>query len=481
MNEVEPRHHTPRSSLPTHGGRVAKVRRAKGSEPMPWQRAAADVALEYDPDTGLNRFGTVIVSVPRQAGKTALEGDVADAACLWRPRVFVRITMQDGKTADEWMREQHFPSLEGTIFDGRYRESRRAGSHGPHWLHTKSSFTTFPPTRKALHSKQTDLAFVDEAWAHDAETGRELKQAIRPTMNTRTNAQLWIVSTRGDNRSAYLDEYIARGRASLLDPNSRTCFIDYGIPDGADADDLDVIAAHHPAIGHTINRRSLADAYDEFRDPETGAVDLAGWARAYGNRGTDAVEILFPDTVWTDAARPREDTPDRAGLALDVSPAGDRYAIAAGWRDTNDDGRVEIIAAGPVNRETPALAANIARRRRVPLHVDRRSAATLALVDQFAGLPAHNRPEVEFVNVTQFAGACLAMYRGIFADTVHHDNDPDLDNAVRNAVRADAGDGGFVWSRKMSAGSIAELNAATLALRAFEVLPAPRRRAVARA
>ena len=478
---VEPRHHTPRSDLPTYGGRVAKVARAKGTPLMLWQQLAADVSHEYDPETGLYKYGTVIVSVPRQAGKTALEGSVADAACLWRPRIFVRITMQDGKTADEWMREQHFPSLEGTIFEGRYRESRRAGSHGPHWRHTRSAFTTFPPTRKALHSKQTDLAFVDEAWAHDAETGRELKQAIRPTMNTRPNAQLWIVSTRGDNRSAYLDEYLARGMASLGNPNSRVCFIDYGIPEEVNAEDVDAVAAHHPAVGHTINRRAIEDAYEEFRDPDTGVVDLAGWARAYGNRATDSAEIIFPESVWTEAGSPRQDTPARAGLALDASPDGKRYALAAGWRDDAGHGHVEILSAGPLDRDTPALIARVSRARGVPILVDRQASAALEIVDAFAQLEDRARPEVTFASTGQYASACLTFYRGIFDATVHHDNDPDLDAAVRNAVRRDIGDGGWGWGRKSAAGPIVELVAATLALRAFELLPAPRRKAVARA
>lgn len=468
---VEPRHHTPRSDLPTHGARVAKVARAKGRPLLPWQRLAADVSHEYDPDTGLLRYGTVVVSVPRQAGKTKLEGDVADARCLWTPRQFVRITMQDGKTADEWMREQHFVSLEGSIFDGRYSKSRRAGAHGVYWRHSGSSFTTFPPNRTALHSKQTDLAFIDEAWAHDAEAGREIKQAVRPTMNTRRNAQLWIVSTRGDSRSEYLDEYIARARASLDIPGTRICFIDYGIPDGANAEDLEVIAAHHPAIGHTITRQSLEDARDDFVDPDTGRLDVAAWARAYGNRGSNARELVFPEGVWTDAGRPTHPIPTRAGLALDAAPDGSRFALAAGWRDTTGDGWVEIIDNGPIARDTPAAVATFARARHAPIVVDRQAQAALEITDAIARLD--DPPAVEFIGTAQYGSACVTFHRGIYDGTVHHVNDADLDRAAANAVRRDLGDGGFGWGRKDAAGSIVELVAATIALRAFDLLPAP--------
>lgn len=477
---VQPRHHTPRSDLPTHGWRAAKVAAAKGRPFMPWQRDAVDVALEYDPDTGLYRYGVVVLTVPRQAGKTDLEGSVADQHCLWNKRQFVRITMQDGKTADEWMREQHFPSLEEAgIFRGRYKESRRAGAHGPHWIKSKSSFTTFPPVRKALHSKQSDKVFVDEAWAHSADTGRDLKQAIRPTMNTRPNAQLWIVSTLGDETSSYLDEYVARGRASIGDPHSRVCFIDYGIPNDADAEDLDVIAAHHPAYGRIINHASLRDSYEEFRDPETGVIDVAGWARAYGNRASHVREFIFPGSVWSDAGRIRQPIPDRAGLALDVSPDGRHFAIAAGWRTDDGHGWVELLDAGDVTRALPERVATIATTRDVPITLDRQAAAALEVVDAFSALDERARPEVKFLNQAQYGSSCVTFSRGIFNDTVHHFNDDDLDAAVLAASKRDYPEGGYGWTRKGS-GNIAPLVAATVALRAFELLPAAKRRPVAR-
>lgn len=477
------RHHTQRSDWPTHGWRAGKVAAAKGRPFMPWQRDAVDVALEYDPATGFYRYGLVVVSVQRQAGKTDLEGSAADQRCLWNRNQFVRITMQDGKTADEWMREQHFPSLDDSpILSGRYSESRRAGSHGVTWQRTRSSFTTFPPTRKALHSKQTDMAFLDEAWGFDEETGRDVRQGLRPTMSSRyrrpPGPQLWVVSTRGDNRSAFLDEYIARGMASLGDPNTRTCFIDYGLPDGADAEDLDVIAGYHPAYGHTLTRQALVDAQDEFRDPETHVLDLAAWARAYGNRGSDVREYVFPGSVWTDAAKPRQPIPDRVGVALDVSPDGKHAAIGAGWY-VDAHGYVELLHAGPVTRDLPQLVASIAKARRVPLFVDRQAAAALEVTDSFARLEEADRPEVKFLNLAQYGSACVTFSRGVFNDTIHHPNDDDLDTAVKVAGKRDLPEGGFGWTRKGSAGSIAPLVAVTVALRGYELLPAPLAKPVA--
>lgn len=472
-----PRAHTPRSDLPTYGHRVAKVARAKGRPLMPWQQLAADVALEYRPETGFLRYPVVVVTVPRQSGKTDLEGSVADARCLWHKGQRVRITMQDGKTADEWMREQHFESLAATRFAGRYTTSKRAGMHGITWHHTRSTFNTFPPIRTALHSKQTDLGLVDEAWAHDAEAGRAIKQALGPTMATRDQhppgPQLWVVSTEGDDTSEYLAEYIARGEVSLGDPDTEVCFIDYGIPEDADPEDLAVIAAHHPAVGNTITLRTLQLERENFRDPRTGVLDVAGYARAYGNRRSTVRVYVFPDGVWSAAGKPRQSVPDRAGLALDVTPDGARFALGAGWRDADDKGFVELIEAGPQRRDTFRLVAKAARSRNVPLHVDRQAQAALEVVDRFAELAERDRPEVEFLNTAQYGSACVAFHRGIFNRTIHHPNDPDLDAAVKVASQRNLPEGGWAWGRKGSAGSICELVSVTIALRAFDLLPAP--------
>ena len=113
-----PRHHTPRNpDRPTNGPGVALIGAAKGRTYMPWQRDALDVALELDPETGHYCYGIVVISVPRQSGKTTIEGDAADHRCLTTPRARVWITMQNGKTADSWMREEHHADLAAaTVF-----------------------------------------------------------------------------------------------------------------------------------------------------------------------------------------------------------------------------------------------------------------------------------------------------------------------------------------------------------------------------
>lgn len=483
MIEVQPRHHTPRNpGRPTRGPQVAKIAKAKRSPLLPWQSLAGDVALELDPTSGLYHYGIVVVSVPRQSGKTKLEGDLADHRCLTVPRARVWVTMQNGKTVDEWMREEHFASLAGARAFGvpdtkgcKYRKSKRAGSVGVSWPARGSTFTTFPPKRDALHSKQADLVFVDEAWVHDAETGADLRQAIRPTMNTRPGAQLWIVSTRGDDRSVYLDDYITQARAQLGNPDARVCFVDYGIPEDVpieDAQDLDLIAAHHPAYGHLLTRTSLEAAHADF------ANDPHGWARAYGNRETRTRSAAIDPAVWVAAGRPARPRPDRAGLAVDATPDGAYAAGALGWRE-DDQAYVDPLISEATTTDTVHKIGRLATTLGVPILANRASIGVLELTDAIAR--HYPRVEVTFAHSAEYGSACAVFERGVKADDVHHPNDPDLDAAVSNAVKRPIGDGAWGWGHKDSSGNIAPLVSSTLALRAFDELPPPKRKPVARA
>lgn len=452
---------------------------------MPWQQAAADVACEFDPVTMHNAFGIVVVSVPRQAGKTYWESNIADHRCITTPNARVWITMQNGKTVDSWMREEHHEQLgRSAAFAGKWTKVRRAGEVGVKWHHG-SSFYTFPPNRDALHSKQGDDVFVDEAWAHNAQVGAEIRQAVRPTMATRRGSRLFVVSTMGDDASVYFDDYVELGRASLGDPYARVCFIDYGIGEDDDPDDLDVIAAHHPAYGYTLDRQSLVDAHTEFMaDPKLG---VSGWARAYGNRPTRSRTAAIPPGRWTAAARPLVDVPARAGIGLSAAPGGTRAAVAAGWRGTltppdrepEDAAFVDVLWTGKPNRELPQLLADLCRRNDVPLTVNRGSMGALEIVDAVAKLD--DAPEVRWLNLGEYTAACGMFERGILDDQLHHFNDPELDKSVEVATKRDLGDGGFGWSHKNSADDISPLDAATVALKGFDLLPPPAPRAVARA
>lgn len=85
---------------PSFGARVAAVASYLGTPLMPWQRRVADVVMELNPrDPGAWRYQQVVISVPRQAGKTALLRAIMADRFMNYARHEVLMTAQTGKDA----------------------------------------------------------------------------------------------------------------------------------------------------------------------------------------------------------------------------------------------------------------------------------------------------------------------------------------------------------------------------------------------
>src|SRR5699024_6738323 len=127
----------------------------------------------------------------------------------------------------------------------------------------------------------------------------------------------------------------------------------------------------------------------------------AGGARAYGNRRTRTRETAIPAGLWTATGTPRVPRPPRAGIGLDVTPDGSRFALGAQWERTTDGHRLaEVIDADTPTRETPAFIAEVARTvGESRLVVDRASVGAVELVDAITR--AAPDVEVEFTNMQQ--------------------------------------------------------------------------------
>ena len=272
VHVVPPRYSTRRDvTAPTYGGKVALLGAAMGLPLMPWQRHVADVALELGTN-GHYRYSTVVLTVPRQSGKTSLLRPVLAHRALTLNRAQLWITAQLRQDArDTWA------DTCDLIQDSPLGQlTKRRNTNGGECLtfSNNSRLRLFNAgSDKALHGKQSDLVFIDEAFAFGEEQGDAILQAVLPTQATRPGAQTWIVSTAGTAASTWLRAYVTKGRAGAA---KRTAYFEWSIPeDTEDLTDLDLYVKHHPAVGHTISRDALETAPEGMKPGE--------FARAYGN------------------------------------------------------------------------------------------------------------------------------------------------------------------------------------------------------
>ena len=403
----------------------------------------------------------IIVTVPRQSGKTTAAGSWGTHRAITTPKGKIWYTAQTGQKArDRWL--EMAAAVQTSVFGPFVKVLKTNGSEALLFPEIRSQFRPHPPTEESLHSEQSDLNIVDEAWAYDEYQADALMQAIVPTQTTRPMRQTIIISTMGTADSTWFHREVEKARSG--DPS--IFMIDYGIGPDVDANDLDAVAAAHPAFGHIVDMDALVAARKQLGE--------AGFARAYGNCATGAKDTLIPMVAWNAAATSADmpaESPAWLGAAIDHDRT--ETAIAAATMD-HGMSLIEIIEVRP---GTSWAADRLA-------HLEALPQVEGVVIDQIgpsATLHAEaSKRKLKLITPTGrdvSTAAAELMDRlthvdqcGVAAPRIRIRRDPSLDAAVEVVDRRSIGDA-WTWSRRGSAGSIAALEAATLALHGLLAAP----------
>ena len=424
-----------------------------GKPLMPWQQQVADVALEVD---GRGRFAyqLVIVTVPRQSGKTTLFGAVMDHRALIVPNARVWYTQQSGKHAVDWLINEHWPLL--APFVPKVHLRRAAGSEHVKWLPSGGLVRPFPPTPDGLHGKTSDLVVVDEPWAFDLARGNQLDTAIVPTQATRPNAQTWKVSTAGDATSTWWLGTVEAGRAAVKAGRTEgIAYFEWACPDSLDVTAEESWPQFHPAFGRTIDAPAMRAALDMFGPDE--------FARSFGNRWVSTTARVIPLGAWRACQDPEAPLPPPGGVSLAFDVAVDRSdaAIVAAWRDETGICHIEVADCRPGVGWLPGRLGELVDRWR-PISVGYDAAGPALDV---ADVISRSGQELTGLKARDYAAACAGLLEGMISEPpqVRVRPHPALDAAANDAARRALGDA-WAWGRRQSAGSLAALTAATVAV-----------------
>ena len=81
---------------------------------------------------------------------------------------------------------------------------------------------------------------------------------------TRTSAQTYIISTAGNARSVFFWRKVLAGRRTVTEGRpSRSCYLEWSLPDDAHYHDPEQWAQYLPALGHSIKAAKLATRLDK--------------------------------------------------------------------------------------------------------------------------------------------------------------------------------------------------------------------------
>jgi hypothetical protein len=433
---------------------VATIAEELGTPLMPWQRHVADVALEVDPRTSLLVYREVILTVPRQSGKTTLILSAAVHRALgFGERQVIVYGAQSRNDARQKWEDEHVVTLEASVFEPMLRVRKTNGNEAILWKNGSRHGIT-ANTEKSGHGGTIDLAFLDEAFA---QIDDRLEQAFKPAMITRPQPQLWIVSTAGTPESTYLKGKVDNGRQlAEAGVTEGIAYFEWSADENADPGAVETWKSCMPALGHTVSIEAVAADY--------ASMKLSEFKRAYLNIWT--AQRNDPVISAEDWERCRDSESKIVGplaLAFDVSPDRSSAAIAAAGINAQGLAHIEVIehrsgTGWLVDRLTELVEAH---------------EPSVVVCD--AGGPAGSlvaaleaaEVEVKFASTREHQQACGALFDDVKDARLRHIGQPPLTAAVDGADRRQVSDA-WLWSRKSSAVDISPLVAVTLARWAHE-------------
>lgn len=474
-----------RPERPTFGPRLAKIGSQLGRPFMPWQHLAAGVGGEYDPVTGVPYYREVIVTIPRQQGKTTLFLSWQVDRCLapqWSQPQRSVFTAQSGKDArDKWL-DELYPLIEKSSLRKFIRRMNRGMGNESILWRNGSLIRLLSTSTSSGHSKTLHQAVADEIW-HDVDDRRE--QGLRPAMVTIPDAQLLVCSTAGTAQSIVLKRKVKAGRAAVAkDTGSGIAYIEYGAPEGWDPGDEESYYGFMPALcpappcrcGESDGGWRHTVTMDVIRT-EREAMDPGEFARAYGNvhNLTEGSAVIDP-AAWAKLTDPESRRADGADVTLgvDISPLRDYAAIGLYGLRGDGLGHAQLVdyRAG-IEWLIPRIGELRDALDPVAWGMGRGTYESLKTELNKLGITKPEDPEkpkrgdLAVTSATDMATACGQVIDAVRQAAVRHLGQRPLDAAVEGAKTRQVGDT-IAWSRVDADAEIAPLVAITVAKWAYE-------------
>jgi len=413
------------------------------------------VGLEYDPDTGLLAYRRVVVTVPRQTGKTTLvlawELDRCIHTDEWGGPQRVAYSAQTGWDARRKLIDDQVPILEESPLFGFVHRVLRGTGNESVVFKSRSRIDLISGDKGAGHGRTLDLGAVDEAF-DDVDDRRE--GAMSPAMKTRRNAQLLITSTAGTDESLYLQRIVRMGRSAVEDGKTDgVAYFEWSVPkeddadyDGQDIYDPEVWKRFIPALNDTALATMLAEAE---------GMSESEFRRAYLNQWTTMeTDRVIPAESWEAVCRKdaRPAAPLRMGL--DVMPERDAGSIVM-----CGGGVGELVETFDDVSRMEARARELSRKYRASVVIDGNGPAASIADELENGSP---KVRVERLTTPQYAVACAKFFDAVIDGNIRVRRSNPMDRAAAGARKKPQGDR-FVWSRTSSTIDVTPLVALTLA------------------
>lgn len=414
-----------------------------------WQQDMNRLILSKTAD-GLYAADTVVMSVPRQAGKTFDIGALVFADSIINPGTTTVWTAHRFKVAREtfnelrsWAKssllEPHIDFDEITTAAGNESIPFRNGSRIVFAARERGAIRGFTKVRRLILDEGqilTEAAMAD----------------LAPTMNQAVNPQIIVMGTPPKPMDP--GEVFTNLRREALEGSPEgLLYIEFSADVTATVDPSTSgfwmhLKQANPSFPDRTNKRAihrlrklLGD--DDFR------------REVYGIWDTHAASAVFGPGAWEACAGDEVSGLDLGALAIAADMDLSRYSVVGAAMD-GDVVQVKPLFHGPSSADALEFVARMHEQHGAPVAIDGRGPAAViipALEQAGVNLTVMKTPDV--------LDASAGIFTAVKEETFRHSNYPELDAAVEGAKKRPVGDR-WAWGRKGDV-TVEPLEAATFA------------------
>lgn len=430
-----------------------------------WQHGIGATALGKRKDGKYAAtVGGIVLSIPRQVGKTFLVGMIVIALCVLFPGMTVLWSAHRTKTATKT-----FNSLKGITGRKKIKpfmlDPRLA--NGEQEIRFRNGSVIMFGAREQGFGRgfdEVDIEVFDEA---QILTEKALEDMVPAANQSRqpSGALLFFMGT--PPRPTDPGEEFTNRRAKALDGRAdNMLYVEFSADPDADPDDHKQWEKANPSYPSRTPLESMERMRENLTDDASFKREALGIWDAVGSSG------VIPAPSWLD----REDEGSTASrslsLGVEVGPDLAWASVALAGERADEDWHFELDDDQHTRGRGTAwlvphlqyLTANNPQIRSVVVDV---AGPVVALLEQRNGrwFFKGTTLEVTPVKVAELGAGCANVLDGIVTGWLHHIGQPQFTAAALAAGKRALGDTGmWVWSRKAAESDITPIQAGTLAL-----------------
>ncbi|GEE00193.1 hypothetical protein nbrc107696_06390 [Gordonia spumicola] len=412
-----------------------------------WQDGASMLILSLNGD-GEYAADTIVISIPRQVGKTYIIGCIIFALCLMKPGLKVIWTAQVKDTALETF-EKFYDMSQGPKVQPHI-EATPKGKGDEAIVFTNGSKIEFGARDSGFGRGRTDVdVLVFDEGQH---LSLQALENMGAAQNVAVNPLCLVMGT--PPRPQDKGEFFTVMRQEAVDGESDgTLYIEMSADRGCDPMDRAQWMKANPSFPHRTTERAMLRLRKKLRNEDSWRREALGiWDDVSSH------QIVVSPSQWAELVDVGPDAGVRPdALAVDMSHARE-ISVGACWIE-GDSAHVEEVWRGTDEAAATAWVAERAGRR-MPVVIDDASpAASMQIELKQRGV------NVVRSGATDMARACGLAAARIKAGTLSHAGQQSVNDAAEGARKRPIGTaGGWGLDRKDSTVSIFPLVAAFLAL-----------------